>query len=87
MGSGFQQKCAFSPLRFMIYMNWTTKLNQTDEYVTIIRCKINQLLFADDLVLLASSKSGLQHALNGFAATCDIAGMKISTSTTEVLQV
>ena len=51
----------------------------------IRRCKISRLLFADDLVLLASLESGLQHALNGFADACDIAGMKISTSKTEVL--
>ena len=37
------------------------------------------------LVLLASFESGLQHALNGFAAAGEIAGMKISTSTTEFL--
>ena len=49
------------------------------------RFKNYQLLFADDLVLLDSVKSGLQHALNGFAATCDIAGIKISFSKTEVL--
>ena len=60
------------------------KLSRTDECVTIGRCKISRLLFADDLVLLASSESGLQHALNGFAVACDIAGMKISTSKTEV---
>ena len=28
-----------------------------------------------------------QHALNSFAAACDIAGMKISTSETEVLDI
>ena len=61
------------------------KLSRTDECVTIGRCKISRLLFADDLVLLASSESGLQHAINGFAAACDIARMKISTSKTEVL--
>ena len=41
-------------------MNWTDKLSRIDECVTIGRCKINQLLFADDLVLAASSESGLQ---------------------------
>ena len=41
--------------------------------------------FADDLVLLASSESGLHHALSGFSAACDIAGMKTSASKTEVL--
>ena len=39
-----------------------------------------------NLVLLDSSESGLQHILNGsIASACDIAGMKISTSKTEVL--
>ena len=61
------------------------KLSRTDECVTIGRYKIRRLLFADDLVLLASSESGLQCELNGFAASCDIAGMKMSTSKTEVL--
>ena len=60
------------------------KLNQTNECVTIRRCKISRLLFADDLVLLDSFESGFLDALNGFAAACDIAGMKISTSKTEV---
>ena len=48
------------------------------------RCKHSLLLFAYDLVLLAFSESGLQHALNGFAAECAIVGLKISTSKTEV---
>ena len=66
-------------------MNWMDKFSRTDECVTIVRCKISRLLFADNLALLASSKSGLQHALNGFADACDITGMKISTSKPEVL--
>ena len=49
------------------------------------RCKISRLLFDGDLVLLASSESGLQHALNSFAAASDIARMKISSSKTEIL--
>ena len=63
-------------------MNWRDKLSRIDEGVTIGRCKISRLLFADDVVLLASSVSGLQ---NGFAAACDIAGMKISISKTKIL--
>ena len=60
------------------------KLSRTDECVTI-RCKISRLLFTDDLAMQASSESGLQHAVNGFAAAYDIAGMKVSTSKTEEL--
>ena len=85
VGVGLRQECVLSPLLFIIYVNCMDKLSQTNECVTIERCKISQLLFADDLVLLAFSESGLQHALNGFAAACDIAGMKISTSKTELL--
>jgi len=47
-------------------------------------CKINRLLFADYLVLLSSTESGLQRALNDCAAACDFAEMKISTTKTEV---
>ena len=46
---------------------------------------ISRLLFEDDLVLLASSESGLQHALGGFLEACNIAGMKISPSKTGAL--
>ena len=87
VGVGLWQGCVLLSLLFIIYMNWMDKLSRTDECVTIGSCKISRLLFADDLVLLASSESGLQHALEGFAATIDIAGMKISTSKTEVLHI
>ena len=60
------------------------KLSQTYESVTIRRCKTNRLLFADDLVLLASFESGLQLALNGFATARNKAGTKISTFKTAV---
>ena len=41
------------------------KCNQADECFTIIGiCKISRLLFADNLVLLSSTESGLQRALN-----------------------
>ena len=66
-------------------MNWIDKRNQADECATIGNCKISRLLFADDLVLLSSTESGLQRALNSFADACNTAGMKISTAKTEVL--
>ena len=85
MGVGLRQECVLSPLLVIIYMNWIDKLSRTNECVTIGRCKTSRFLFADDLVFLVSSESGLQHALNGFAAACDIDGTKISTSKSLVL--
>ena len=62
---GLRQRCALSPLLFIIYINWMeNNLSRTEESVTIRKCKISRLLFADDLVLLVSSESVLQHALN-----------------------
>ena len=69
VGVGLQQVCVLSHIIFIIYINWMDKLSRTDEFVTIGICKISRLVFADDLVLLVSSEYGLQHALNGFAAT------------------
>ena len=49
------------------------------------KLQLNRLLFADDLVLLSSTESGLQCALNSLADASNTAGMKISTAKTEVL--
>jgi len=66
-------------------MNWTNSHSRVDKSVTVGSCKIS--LFADDLVLLASSESDLQHALDRFSAACDQVGMKISTKKSDVYHV
>ncbi|TWW63998.1 hypothetical protein D4764_03G0010060 [Takifugu flavidus] len=48
--------------------------------------RIGSLLFADDVVLLASSARDLQLSLDRFAAACEAAGMKISTSKSEAME-
>ena len=85
VGVGLRQGYVLSPLLFSVYMNWIDKCSQADECAMIGNCKISRLLFADDLVLLSSTESGLQRALNSFADACNTAGMKISTAKTEVL--
>ena len=56
VGVGLRQGCVLSPLLFIVYMNWIDRLSQVDKGVTIGTCKVNRLLFADDLALLASSE-------------------------------
>ena len=85
VGVGIGQGCVLSPFLFIVYMNWIDKCSQADECATIGNYKISHLLFADDLVLLSSTESGLQRALNSFADACNTAGMKISTAKTGVL--
>ncbi|KAK3546986.1 hypothetical protein QTP86_007434 [Hemibagrus guttatus] len=47
--------------------------------------RISSLIFADDVVLLAPSSLDLQHALGCFAAECEAAGMRVSTSKSEAM--
>ena len=60
------------------------QISQADGCATIGNCKTSRLLFADGLVLL-STESGFQRALNSFADAYNTAGMKISTAKTELL--
>ncbi len=45
--------------------------------------RISLLLFTDDVVLMAPSVCDPQHLMDQFAAECEVAGMRISTSTSE----
>ena len=69
----------------LVCMNWIDSYSRVDKSVTAGSCRINRLLFADDLVLLASSQQCLRHALDRFSAACDRAGTKINIKYTEVL--
>ena len=85
VGVGLRQGCLLFPLLFIVNMNWINKCSQADECDTIGNSKISRLLFADDLVLLSSTESGLQRSLNNFADECNTTGMKIRTAKTKVL--
>lgn len=45
------------------------------------------MLYADDVVLFASSVCDLQHVLGQFAAECEVAGRRDGTSKSEVMVV
>ncbi|KAI3376830.1 hypothetical protein L3Q82_000410 [Scortum barcoo] len=58
-----------------------SRRSQGPEGVRFGNHRISSLLFADDVVLMASSGQDLQHVLERFAAAeCEAAGMRISTS-------
>jgi len=54
-------KCSREPQ--VPHMNWIDSHSRVDEGVRAGSCRINRLLFAEDLALLVSSQQGLQHAL------------------------
>ena len=49
------------------------------------KCNVWHLVFADDLALLSSNKSDLQYALDRSSDAYLDAGMKISTTKTEIM--
>lgn len=82
---GLRQGCPLSPVLFIIFMDRISRRSQGPEGVRFGDHTISSLLFADDVVVLAPSYQDLQHALGRFAAECEAAGMKISTSKSEAM--
>ena len=82
---GLQQGCVLFPLLFIIYVNMIDKDSSSSRGCTFGECNARCLLFADDLALLSSNKSNLQHTLDRFSDACLDAGMKISTAKTEII--
>ncbi|KAK3517069.1 hypothetical protein QTP86_004180, partial [Hemibagrus guttatus] len=82
---GLRQGCPLSPVLFIVFMDRISRRSQGLEGVRFGDHRISSLIFADDVVLLASSGLDLQHALGRFAAECEAAGMKVSTSKSEAM--
>jgi len=68
-------------------MNWIDSHSRVDEGAewTFGKCRIYPLLFASNLVVLATSQQCLQNAVDQFSAACIQAGTKISPKRTDVL--
>ena len=65
VGVGLCQGCPLSPILFVIFMDRISRHSRGEESVRFRDLRIASLLFADDMVLLASSDCDLQHALGG----------------------
>ncbi|KAK3565413.1 hypothetical protein QTP86_008018 [Hemibagrus guttatus] len=82
---GLRQGCPLSPVLFIVFMDRISRHSQGLEEVRFGDHRISSLIFADDVVLLAPSSLDLQHALGRFAAECEAAGMRVSTSKSEAM--
>ncbi|KAK3535602.1 hypothetical protein QTP70_017140 [Hemibagrus guttatus] len=82
---GLRQGCPLSPVLFIVFMDRISRCSQGLEGVRFGDHRISSLIFADDVVLLAPSSLDLQHALGCFAAECEAAGMRVSTSKSEAM--
>ncbi|KAK3527008.1 hypothetical protein QTP86_006386 [Hemibagrus guttatus] len=82
---GLWQGCPLSPVLFIVFMDRISRRSQGLEGVRFGDHRISSLIFADDVVLLAPSSLDIQHALGHFAAECEAAGMRVSTSKSEAM--
>ena len=82
---GLRQGCALSPILFVIFMDRISRHSRGGEGLQFGGLGILSLLFADDVVLMASSACDLKHSLDWFAAECEVVGMRISTSKSEAM--
>ncbi|KAK3516360.1 hypothetical protein QTP70_009415 [Hemibagrus guttatus] len=82
---GLRQGCPLLLVLFIVFMDRISRHCQGLEGVRFGDHRISSLIFADDVVLLAPSSLDLQPALWHFAAECEAAGMRVSTTKSEAM--
>ena len=83
---GVRQGDSLSPLLFNLYINDVLKyLNPASDDPCIGTKHISCLFYADDLVLLSTSKCGLQQKINNLASFCTENAMSINRTKTKIL--
>ena len=81
------QGCNLSPLFFSLFINDLESylLTNTAGSITLANCKVQLLLFADDLALLADSIKGLQDSIDRLADFCKTWKLNINIDKTKVV--
>ena len=82
---GVKQGCNLSPLLFNLFVNDIHSIFEDCKPLNINDWKISSLSFADDLVLLSESESGLRKCLQKLESYCADWGLKVNPTKTKVM--
>ena len=82
---GVKQGCNLSPLLFNLFVNDIHSIFGECEPLNINDWKISSLAFADDLVLLSETESGLRECLLRLESYCNDWGLKVNPTKTKVV--
>lgn len=83
---GVKQGCNLSPLLFNIFINDIHSIfNKNCRPLNINNWEVNSLSFADDLVVLSETESGLKNCISTLETYCNEWGLKVNPLKTKVL--
>jgi hypothetical protein len=83
--TGVKQGCVLSPTLFNIFVSDLPSAFSHNEAPILIDQSIPCLMFADDLVLLSTSASGLQSHLDRLQHYCDTWGLDVNLTKTKAI--
>ena len=83
---GVKQGCVFSPILFNIFINKISEIfDDSCDPLKLNNRDVNCLLWADDLMLVSSTASGLQNSLNKMGTFYDNLGLKVNLKKTQII--
>ena len=84
---GVRQGCVLSPELFSLYTQLVMEEMRDLEGVKVGGKDINNIRYADDMVMMAETEEGLQDLMDKLSEECRKLGLRINVSKTEVMGV
>lgn len=83
---GVRQGCNISPMLFNLFMNdLPSELDESCKPVKLNDISIGSLLYADDLVFISETESGLQNCFNKLSEYCSKWNLEVNTTKTKIM--